>query len=280
MEKHAGDIPVNANITIDYTKEKPEVKFEYPNKNVMKQNRNGFLILIAFPLTILLFVGAFFLFFERGTSPTDCSLNSSAFYNNNNTAEHPADYYVYLDCNNGKNYTLGFEGGFQSKMHNPSLDFIAAAGREPSSSLDVPYKNQIWAVFVFLFLFLLFYVLVKVIDWLLVFFVSKTKWFKDHIPFINDKLHAKKKFYKKFESVPESKVIEIPMFQNFRLDYKATEEFSDYLTKFEIKNHDFQYVVLGRKGRIVKSQENYNLFKAVFTFSEIPKTGCLEVLWR
>jgi hypothetical protein len=88
-------------------------------------------------------------------------------------------------------------------------------------------------------------------------------------------------YYKKFESVGESKVLEVPLFHNVRLDYHAHGEFSDYLTKVEIKNHDFDMMKWDRKKKIPKKiEKNFVLFSCKFYFSEIPKTGDLEVWFK
>lgn len=66
--------------------------------------------------------------------------------------------------------------------------------------------------------------------------------------------------------------IEIPLFKNVFLNYHATKEFSKYLIKYEAIEHEFNYKLNNKK--YVK---NPYLWKAVFTFSEPPKTGLLFV---
>ena len=39
--KKEGKIPVNARIDIDYSKEKPKIKFGYPRKDAYEQNKYG-----------------------------------------------------------------------------------------------------------------------------------------------------------------------------------------------------------------------------------------------
>lgn len=77
------------------------------------------------------------------------------------------------------------------------------------------------------------------------------------------------------EQVKDNKV-EIPMFKNVGLDYNATKEFSKYLERVEVTEHEFNMFV-GR-GRKKKPQEY--LWKAVFYFSEQPKTGELYVEFK
>lgn len=77
------------------------------------------------------------------------------------------------------------------------------------------------------------------------------------------------------EEVKENKV-EIPLFRNVLLDYKATEEFSKYLTKVEVIEHEFDYMykatIFSKKFR----RRNEYLWKAIFYFSDTPKTGELK----
>lgn len=60
-------------------------------------------------------------------------------------------------------------------------------------------------------------------------------------------------------------IFEIPLFKNVVLSYEATEDFSKYLQRVEIREHEFQY----------KGEKTQWLWKAKFIFSKIPKTGML-----
>ena len=72
------------------------------------------------------------------------------------------------------------------------------------------------------------------------------------------------------EDIKESK-LEIPLFRNVLLIYKATDEMSDYLERVEITEHPFNYYIKHKK------KPNQYLWKAIFYFSNIPKSGTLKV---
>jgi len=77
---------------------------------------------------------------------------------------------------------------------------------------------------------------------------------------------------------PNSKVYELPIFNNVFLYYKATKDFSKYLKKIEVTEHDFNYLKqhLFRK---TKTQKQTDYWKARFIFDKIPKTGQLKLEW-
>lgn len=119
---------------------------------------------------------------------------------------------------------------------------------------------------------------------------------------------ATKKKYRKFLSKDVQKnkdyYVEIPLFKNILLDYKATKDFSKYLEFFEIREHNFKCVrwdyiknkrkfdfmskdvkmnkklIEKRKRRKRKSELNESLWYAKFYFSKKPKNGQLEVLFK
>ena len=72
------------------------------------------------------------------------------------------------------------------------------------------------------------------------------------------------------ENVKDNK-IEIPLYSNVFLEYKAEEEMSEYLERIEITEHEFNYFIKSKKTK------NQYLWKCIFYFSEIPKDGILKV---
>lgn len=83
-------------------------------------------------------------------------------------------------------------------------------------------------------------------------------------------------YYKKIDKL-NKKTFEIPMFANVFLDYKATEDFSEYLQKVTIKELDFKVEKRGffrRKPKIINIDD---VWHAIFYFSKVPKKGQLEV---
>lgn len=67
--------------------------------------------------------------------------------------------------------------------------------------------------------------------------------------------------------------IEIPLFKNVKLTYKATKDFSYYLQRVEIVEHPFN--MINKKGE--NKGRNPYLWKANFIYSKVPKEGELRV---
>lgn len=89
-------------------------------------------------------------------------------------------------------------------------------------------------------------------------------------------------FYsKKWIKVPKSKILEIPLFNNVKLDYIAKGEFSKYLKELRIKEYPFKANKINwfMGKRIERDNQEY-LWSARFYFNEIPKKGSLEVFWK
>jgi hypothetical protein len=92
-----------------------------------------------------------------------------------------------------------------------------------------------------------------------------------------------------FNKCPENKIIEIPLFSNVFLDYRATKEFAKNLLRVEIREHPFNYHIKrekrrrGKDGKRGKRKDvkvrNFWLWRAQFIFKEIPHKGKLEVRW-
>jgi len=83
--------------------------------------------------------------------------------------------------------------------------------------------------------------------------------------------------YKKINKL-NSKTFQIPIFSNVFLDYKVTGEFSQFLSKVEIKEYEFKTI---RKGIFKNNKDdNEEHWFANFYFSKIPKTGELKVWFK
>ena len=76
----------------------------------------------------------------------------------------------------------------------------------------------------------------------------------------------------------KSKQIEIPLFSNINLNYKATKDFSYYLERVEIVEHPFN-LCLVKKGKTNSKRTEY-LWKAIFYYSKKPKEGELKVMFK
>ncbi len=117
---------------------------------------------------------------------------------------------------------------------------------------------------------------------LLAFLITKSnRKLLKYFPKLNYYLHRTEddEFFADFTS-SESKIIEIPLFHNVKMDYKAEGDFSKYLEKVHIIEHPFRFKrVKGGFFRKRRYSEELNdeLWKSQFIFSEIPKKGRLRV---
>jgi len=78
----------------------------------------------------------------------------------------------------------------------------------------------------------------------------------------------------RFENI-KTKMVEIPLFRNLILNYKATGQCGEYLKSIKITEHPFMQIVTKRSGFVVRP--NAYLWKCVFYFQKVPKTGRLDV---
>lgn len=277
-EKEVGKIPVNARISIDYTGEKPKVEFDYPRKDVIKQNLHGVIVLIS--LVIVISLVALLVKYpsillgpgEDINFPLDC-IGLKGY--ENHTIRN-----MTLVCD-GEPYLLKFDEG--TKYDNSIKNYILYLfNRNPRFHQTNPAYINLTNLFLTAIGILLFYglaiLLAILLSIILTKIAAKTEFGRAKIPEWNKKL-AGRGYQAVFDTVPLSNVIEIPMFNNFYMDYHATEEFSKYLTKFEIKEHPFS-VVMKKKGKVKKKKPQVTLWYARFYFSQQPKTGKLEVFFK
>jgi len=281
-QKKMGKIPVNARITIDYSKKKPTIKFGYPRKDIVHQHRFG----IPFLFLLLIWTICYVLFMYNidimfgGTeinAPQDCN------FSHYNVTEYELDRInaIFIDCDN-YNYTLQFSKGmiydnFLLTLINNKIQYNYPKWINYNSN-----NEQIQDLFyVFLFMFCLFggsMLLILQLDKLLVTYLVKQKWYQKSFPEWNKTLSGRG-YEATFKKVPDNKIIEIPLFKNIYLDYKATKQFSKYLERVEIKEHPFDRVHK-KKGKKTTRKRNIVLWYAKFYFSEVPKSGKLEVFFK
>ena len=103
------------------------------------------------------------------------------------------------------------------------------------------------------------------------------KYFKKKLPYLLS--FGLKPYIANFEveDVKNLKV-EIPLFSNTFLNYRATGEMSKYLERVEITEHPFNYCLTFKKRTLTKPNEY--LWKAQFYFSKQPAFGELLVAFR
>lgn len=125
-------------------------------------------------------------------------------------------------------------------------------------------NNICFSIFVSLF-YLTFYLIIPLLT-------MRSRKLQRLLPRINAFRYCKYLAEFKPINVKDNRV-EIPLFRNVMLDYKATEEMGRYLERVEIVEHEFNYIIKKSK------KKNQYLWKATFYFSKRPKTGELRVLF-
>jgi len=206
--RYVGKYPVNSRITIDYSKKKPNVKFNYPKKKP-EDVRNQ--VIYSIPVVYGgVIITIFIMLILQGVA----------------------------------------------------YDFI------PSPD---DFKNFIYVIILTFIYFLSMFILYL--------FYTKTKFGNRIFPELNKMIVPKySRYYVKMNKtkVSKDKTIELPLFKNVFLDYKASKDFSKQLLRMEIREHPFDKI--NRKGKKEKGQ--VFLWKATFYFKQIPKDGNLEIWWN
>lgn len=262
--KRIGDFPINSKILIRYPKDgkEPTIDFEYPDnerqiKNLWKSSSIG-LLAIGLSIVTIMIILILFIFSIKPDYPNNCK---GTVLMNNVTLDTTG---INLFCNNiTRYYFFSYEKtglGYRWIVH----------GSEPDSQI-------LRTFFICIIVITLYFILTYVYGKIIAFIVRKSKWGKTGYPAWNKKIHDKH-WQVVFTECPDSLQIEIPLFSNVYLDYEAEEEFADYLTEVDIREHDIKYIKT--KGLFRKKKTlipNVYLWKATFKFKKKPIKGYLKV---
>lgn len=215
MDKYADSLPINARITVDYTKPNNDVKFEYPveNRDVRK-----WVLTFIFPSILLVWI------FVVG-----CGSVGHQIIINWDTIFHPSI---------------------------PETTFV------------------LFQLLIFLAAVALMCIIVFLPPLLISFYIGynydKFKYGFPKFQAFMARFMSSSHFHTFVVDELKKPVFEIPLFKNIVLSYEASGEFSKYLERVEIREHDFRY----------KGEKTQWLWKAKFVFSEIPKSGMLTGKFR
>ena len=261
VEKFKGNNPKNARIKIDYSGVKPKVTFSYPSK---KYGVTGSMFPFIFFGWILILV----------------CLSSIIGINtlDNNSLNQTTNFSDYSEC---------FDYHLQ-KVDEAIDEICSTPILSSSEKLIKEFKEN--------FIEKLLLVLLIIIPPLLIYFPFKKFWANIYPIFMaggkSDKKIAKFNPKDVKYNSEDGHYCEIPIFNNIVLDYFATKDFSKYLKLFEIKEHNFKYYKpLSKKKtkkKLTKRQKkerrkdmlNDYLWYARFHFSQKPKIGSLEVIFK
>jgi hypothetical protein len=247
---------------------------------------------ISASITMVLIMAIFFILVHypsHATAPKigECNIYEQYYHNASEivslTLRCPQRNYTMTYSKGTGIYPFGTKEGFYESLSESWLSNWISSQKTPFlmvlSSLSL-------LLIVPAFAFVLFGLMYG-IGWLLQKIPGVNKLNNKAIPEIN-KLMTSSKYSATFKKCPETKTIEIPLFKNVFMDYRTTKEFSKYLQKVEIKEHPFSSVstkhgwkrIEGQKIKKYKKEHNIWLWKATFTFKEVPKKGFLEVRWK
>ena len=278
--KKNGKIPTQSRVFIDYTWEKPKVKFEYIRKQQAIDNYSGLtgMYIWAFIILFTVTAGLYITFIAQPAVqgyPVNCSV---AFLVSNSSW---IDGYN-ITCIDSKNESISQVfyynyAGHRFERHTKGI-FDELCG----------YQNMKWWI-------------VCVIDYILMillFGFSKhvSKFIYTHAPpgfrkrldrnhqkYIERaaKQGTKPKYKWVFKECPKDNVIEIPVFRNRYIGYLAEGDFGKYLSRIEIKEHPFMMKIRKSSKRKRSSwAQNDSYFYARFMFSKNPKNGQLKLEWK
>lgn len=213
MDKYADSLPINARITVDYTKPNNPVTFEYP---LEERNIKKWVLSFIFPAVLVVWA------FIVGIS-----------------------FVGYILLTNLDNFA-------NIEISGPDLTLLLIA----------MFRIILVSSFVFIPpLLISFYIGYN---------YDKFKyWFPKFQAFMSNATSSTP-FHTFMVEELKTPVFEIPLFKNVILSYEASGEFSKYLQRVEIREHDFYY----------EGEKTQWLWKAKFVFSGVPKSGILMGKFR
>lgn len=157
---------------------------------------------------------------------------------------------------------------------------------QPVSSSNISHNNSFYIIPPLFFIFSEFIYIFLNLTLLPTFIFLSSDKLMSKMPELNRKFAiftgSKKKYIKLFEL--NSKIYEIPIFDNVFMEYKVAKDFQKYLDNIEIIEHDFHFLeepnifqqLLGFKKKKIRNDSDW---KVRFIFNKIPRKGWLEVIY-
>jgi hypothetical protein len=289
-----GKLPVNSRIFIDYTQSPVKIDFGYPDPDtkVVRKSDVTYLIAMFFAGLMILILVIFFMLYIQPIlyphiGPSNTVVNQAFI----------TDFQYYTNgTHNGTHY--GFDAILVNYTWNNKVRYARIELSQEGSLFPVPYFTEDAHLSLNRTLFILAQAIGLVIIFIILvifntFWVAKvfrdTKWGNRKFPELNKKMHDAKYSAEFFpQDFPVNNIIEIPLFKNMYMDYEATDEFSDYLTKISIIEHPFNRLTKkgnpfrkkgSRKGIHIIKKPNVYLWKCIIEFKDKPKDGHFILRW-
>jgi hypothetical protein len=288
--KKVGRLNKNARYIVNYDKDgKADVKWSYVKKGKSNRHR-GLALIIAMLISLLLCwlsSQAFYHFFPS-VKLTDCNATMISINGTLNKLNVSGIGYINLTCLTNQNKTIHQLISYDSLDSSWSSIYYRDVLKD-KYNIPKGLKYDLWdeghkilllimavgilIIFLFVWAFLINHIKFKSKKQKWKKLDDIDKWFSER----NAKLTSARYRYV-FKKVPESNIIEIPIFHNKFLHYKTKGEFDKYLIRVEVKEHPFQQRIENKKKEAWGVNEF--LFSCKFYFSQNPKQGSLEVRWK
>lgn len=255
MKKISEPETYNARIKIDYSKNKPQVSFKYPNKKL--QTRGSMFIFISFIWIIIVLIG-------------HTGYNLETYLSFEEIMHGKTTMQKYVEC---------------SALY-PNQSLTNYSNVRDNLCNEILKGNRLRNILAILILCAVFFLPPTVI-----YFPFKKKWNKVY-PEVNAFLARKKLKIFRAKDVKEDLYnekefkyfVELPVFSNIVCDYKATKDFTKYMKEFEIQEYKFSYL---RKKRIKTGKKkkkyreiNEGIWYARWYFNKKPNQGYLRVVFK
>lgn len=295
-QSKSGGYPANARVDVDYTQDKPKIKFSFPKngktpeQQAKSQHMSNPISLIL--LAIILYGTTIFVYlplFDFGIDyPDNCEIswnqiNTSMYFQGlgivngevvSNISTNTSTSKIY-----GANITCGEEITYL--YFDKGKKSLAEYGEK---NLKIDYfkgksNGEVWseALFELACLWIGFVIWLVINKFIILKYLLNAKWYQKWFP----KSQAKggTKYYKRFYPKDlENNLAIIPRFKNVVLEYKAHGDFSKQLERVKIREDQYNKM---KKGKPEK-KKTVELFKwsAIFSFKNKPKNGYLEVVYK
>jgi hypothetical protein len=255
-KRYNGSDPINARIKIDYSKEKPQVSFRFPDKRTQYKGS----MLSAISLCVSFIIIPIFLIATYALSFSQVEYLYGGM-------DGLADY---SKCVAQYPYTTQYN---YSKVRYDLCE---------SYIVDKEVLKRIWLYMSWIFL--IFFGIPAII-----YYPFRKKWDKLYPNWMAWKSLKKLAIFKP-KDVQESGrkdypyFVELPVFSNVVCDYRATKDFSKYMKEFEIEEHKFCYlrkkrIRVGKKKKKFKKINEW-LWYARWYFNKKPMKGEMKVLFK
>jgi hypothetical protein len=256
---HHGDAPVNARIKINYSGEKPIVKFEYPKKK--KKQHHGSMFYVVFIGWVFFFMLCIApIYIQDGINQWKIQFESYTAVRYSSCETHYKENYNDIIYNTCSLYSRNIS--YLYPNYNLMKQFIQHDGD------SVPFRLPTLKSFLF--------ILIIFAPPILIYFPFRKGWLRLFPKF--QAWGTQKKIMIFTPANLDGLTAKVPYFDNIYLSYDATGEFSKYLSLVEVREYPFQYYKM-KKGKPAHTVNEW-VWYANFTFSQKPKTGKLIVTFK